>query len=391
LESGASTHMCPHEKWFKVLRSRKRTDILLGDESTIACNKERTINFLMGFRGRVIRFALENVLFTPGLKHTLISCSALSSAGCETLFTADHCTLIDSKTRSGPETIARIRPRNGIYYVPAVAHIKQRHAAHSTSSNYLRDGHDTSSSTGPAAQLAHNEVVDHWHCRLGHAGRNRVRQLMRNGELLTIPDTPICDSCVRGKQRRDSFTGSIFTAAKPGDVIHSDVAGPLPRSHSGCRYTLSFIDEYSRYVMVFAMKRKSDVLGCLKSFLHEFERRQETKIKAVHSDNGGEYTPVAKFATGRGITVHLSAPYAPQANGIAERANRTIFEMARTTLVQSGLPNTFWAEAVSNAAAIRNRLPQAGGMSPFEKLYGHKPSVNKFRPLDVWRMSFNSK
>jgi hypothetical protein len=63
--------MFPHETRFKVLRSHKRTDILLGDDSTIACNEEGTIYFSMGFRGKVIRFALENVLFTPGLKHTL--------------------------------------------------------------------------------------------------------------------------------------------------------------------------------------------------------------------------------------------------------------------------------------------------------------------------------
>jgi transposase InsO family protein len=117
------------------------------------------------------------------------------------------------------------------------------------------------------------------------------------------------------------------------------------------------------------------------AILREFERRQETKINAVHSENGGEYTPVANFATGRGIAVHRSAPYASQANGLAERANRTIFEMARTTLVQSGWPNTFWAEAVINAAAIYNRLPQAGGIIPFEKLYDRKLSVNKFRPF----------
>jgi hypothetical protein len=144
--------------------------------------------------------------------------------------------------------------------------------------------------------LAHNKVVDRCNSRIGHAGRDRVRELMRNGELLTIPDTPIFDACVRGKQSRDCFTGSIPTATKPGDVINSDVAGPLPRSHSRCRYIVSFIDEHSRYVSVLAMKRKFEVLGCLKSFLREFERRQETKIKAVHSDNSGEYTPVAKFA-----------------------------------------------------------------------------------------------
>jgi hypothetical protein len=65
LDSGASTHMCPHETWFKVLRSRKRTEILLRDDSTIACNKEGTIHFSMGFRGKVIRFALKNVQLTP--------------------------------------------------------------------------------------------------------------------------------------------------------------------------------------------------------------------------------------------------------------------------------------------------------------------------------------
>jgi transposase InsO family protein len=148
-----------------------------------------------------------------------------------------------------------------------------------------------------------------------------VRELMRNGDLHTIPDVPICDVCVRGKHSRDRFTGTICTATKLGDVFHSDVAGPLPRSHSECWYTVSFIDEHSRYVTVFAMKQKPDVLSCFKSFMREFERRHETKIKAVHSDNGGEYTPVAKFAARRGIAVHRSVPYTPQANGIAERAN----------------------------------------------------------------------
>jgi hypothetical protein len=59
LDSGASTHMRSHETWFKFLRSRKRNDILLGDVSSIACKKEGTIHFSMGFRGKVMRFTLE--------------------------------------------------------------------------------------------------------------------------------------------------------------------------------------------------------------------------------------------------------------------------------------------------------------------------------------------
>jgi GAG-pre-integrase domain len=309
LDSGASTHMCPHRLWFKSLRSRERTDILLGDNSSIACDKEGTIYFSMAFCGKNTQFCLDNVLFTPGLKHTLFSCSALASAGYQALVTAAHCTITDSTAQGGPETIARMCPRNGIYYVPAVAHINKRHAAHSTNSEDNNDG--DSGQHKPTAQLAHNEIVDRWHSRLGHAGRDRVLELMRNGELHTIPDVPICDACVRGKHSRDSFPGSICTATTPGDVIHSNVAGPLPRSHSGCQYSVSFTDEHSRYVTVFAMKQNSDVLGSFKSFLREFERRHATKIKAVHSDNGGEYTPVAKFAESRYSRTPLGAVHAP--------------------------------------------------------------------------------
>jgi hypothetical protein len=53
--------------------------------------------------------------------------------------------------------------------------------------------------------------------------------------------------------------------------------------------------------------------------------------------------------------------------------------MARMTLVQSGLPKKFWEKAASNAAAIYNRRPEAGGMIPFKKLYGRKPLVNRLR------------
>jgi hypothetical protein len=107
----------------------------------------------------------------------------------------------------------------------------------------------------------------------------------------------------------------------------------------------------------------------------------DAKVKAIHSDNGGEYAPVARYAAELGISVQRSAPYTPQSNGIAERQNRSIFEMARTSLAASGLSRKFWVEAVKNAVHIRNRLPDASGVSPFENLFGRSPSITGFRPL----------
>jgi transposase InsO family protein len=138
---------------------------------------------------------------------------------------------------------------------------------------------------------------------------------------------------------------------------------------------VTFIDEFTRYVTVFAMARKSDVLRCFQLFMRELELQHNTTVKTIHSDNGGEYAPVSKYAAELGMAVQRSAPFTPQSNGISERQNRSIFEMARTSLAASSLSQKFWVEAVKNSVHIRNRLPDATGVSPFENILGvRRPS-----------------
>jgi transposase InsO family protein len=58
------------------------------------------------------------------------------------------------------------------------------------------------------------------------------------------------------------------------------------------------------------------------------------RIKKIRSDNGSEFknTQVDDYLDEEGIKHEFSAPYAPQQNGVAERKNRTLIEMARTML-----------------------------------------------------------
>ncbi|GJS74699.1 putative ribonuclease H-like domain-containing protein [Tanacetum coccineum] len=63
-----------------------------------------------------------------------------------------------------------------------------------------------------------------------------------------------------------------------------------------------------------------------------------------------------QFCEIKGIKREFSAARTPQQNGVAERKNRTLIEAARTMLVDSKLPTTFWAEVVNIACYVQNRV-----------------------------------
>ena len=382
VDSGASKHMCPHRDLFSEIRKCEPSEIVLGDDSVLVCREEGTVRVPIETEYGSSTLSLYDVLLVPELRHTLVSCSALSSTGISTYFLGGDCLLYDTSSNGAPKLVARCTQTDGLYRLPSVIKSSSHHVGSTFAelSDQSRCGlahrHVASSATGETPD------VHTWHRRLGHTGVDKICALLRQGLLPNVSSKRApCADCVAGKQHRHPFPGTFSDALKPGDIIHSDVVGPLPPSHSGLRYLVSFIDEFTRYATIFAMTHKSDVLHCFQTFVREFERLHDTKIKAIHSDNGGEYAPVAKYADELGIMVQRSAPYTPQSNGISERQNRSIFEMVRSSLAASGLSRKFWVEAAKNAVYIRNRIPESSGVSPFEKLFGRAPSITGIRPL----------
>ena len=82
-----------------------------------------------------------------------------------------------------------------------------------------------------------------------------------------------------------------------------------------------------------------------------------------------------------GISHETTVPKNPEQNGTAERMNRTLMESVRSMLADSGLPQKFWAEALSTAVYLRNRSPTKSlpESTPFEKWSGEKPDVSHLR------------
>ncbi|CAI7873792.1 unnamed protein product [Closterium sp. NIES-53] len=69
-------------------------------------------------------------------------------------------------------------------------------------------------------------------------------------------------------------------------------------------------------------------------------------------------------------------------NGIAERANRTITETARGLLIEAGLPDYFWPDAVRSACVAKNRAlthVEADKWVPYVEWIGRKPKVDMLR------------
>ncbi len=101
---------------------------------------------------------------------------------------------------------------------------------------------------------------------------------------------------------------------------------------------LTFIDNFSRKTHVYLLKAKGEAFEKFKQYNLLVENEIRHKIKVLRSDNGGEF--VSKkfdaFLAEYGIQQQTSAPYSPQQNGVAKRANRTIMECAKSMILTQG-------------------------------------------------------
>jgi len=106
------------------------------------------------------------------------------------------------------------------------------------------------------------------------------------------------------------------------------------------------------------MKYKSETSKCYLAYEKFSERETGRKIKTVRSDRGGEYLSdyLKNHFAANGIHHELTTSYTPHQNGVAERMNRTLLELVRAMLHHRSVPKQMWAEALSTAVYIRNRV-----------------------------------
>ncbi|WVZ70632.1 hypothetical protein U9M48_019280 [Paspalum notatum var. saurae] len=177
---------------------------------------------------------------------------------------------------------------------------------------------------------------------------------------------------------------TLVMISYPGELLHMDTVGPTRiASVSGKWYVLVVVDDFSRFSWVFFMEFKDEAFGFVRDLVLRLRNESHKAMRAIRSDNGGEFrnSRFENLCRDLGLEHQFSSSYTPPQNGVVERKNRTLIEMARTMLDEHRTPRRFWAEAVNTACYIANRIFLRAflGKTSYELRFGRQPSIKHLR------------
>lgn len=325
LDTGYSNHMCGDKSLFSDLDESFRSTIKFVDNSTVSIIGKGNVKI---YTKDNTEHCIGNVYFALDLKTNLLSVGQLQEKGFEIKIKDGVC-CIQNKEKG---LVAEINMASNCMFP-----LHFRNTSQISLSTELKD----------ESWL--------WNFRYGHLSFGGLQTLQQKNMVKDLPQfqrpSQVCEECVVGKQHRETFpAGKSRRQKQVLELIHSDICGPItPTSNGGKRYFITFIDDFSRKTWVYLLQEKSEALSVFKQFKALAENETEMSIKILRSDRGGEYNSreFVDFCETHGIQKQLITAYTPQQNGVSERKNRTIMNMVRTMLKMSGMPKSFWPEAVT--------------------------------------------
>jgi transposase InsO family protein len=372
LDSGATEHLINDLSFYKEYQQlEKPIKISVGKkEACIWATHVGNIEILtnLGHVG-----TLRKVLYAQEVPVNLLSVRRMQEAGISVIF--NHNGEVIAKI--GQKTIMTGKRMNELYIL------------------YFTVQNALPIQTNGQATIIRLENKDKlWHERLGHISKTKfanlkAKVLAEDSNYLNDvnPVDSLCESCINGKQTRLPFAKvkDKIHIQRPLYIVHSDVCGPItPPTIDSKNYFVNFIDAYTHYTVTYLMSHKSEVITCFKDYVAKSEAHFNQKIVHLYCDNGREYLSgeMREFCKQKGITYHLTVPYTPQQNSVAECMNRTLTEKARAMVHSAGLNKRFWGEAVLTAAYLVNRSPSKAiktDKTPYELWHNQKPKLKFLR------------
>ncbi|KAL4362450.1 hypothetical protein GQ457_04G012430 [Hibiscus cannabinus] len=356
IDSGCTSHMTNDSSIFNKLDSSIKVLVRMGNGAMVKSTGKGTI-VVQTKKGTKY---INDVLLVPDLNESLLSVAQMVRNGYSLVFENNHCTIMDPEKKE----IANVPMENKSFALKW-------------------------DSTAEGAHAIHSNDTWLWHRRYGHFNMRALCELHKKNMVRDFPSislsNDLCEPCKLGKQHRLPFPKEeVWRASEKLQLVHTDICGPhRTLSLGGNKYFILFIDDFTRMTWVYFMIEKSEVFKVFKKFKALAEVQSGCKLQKLRSDRGKEYTSTEfdLFCEDEGIEHQLTVGYTPQQNGVSERKNRTVMEMARCMLMEKNLPKKFWAEAVRTTVYLLNRLltKAVQDKTPVEAWFGRKPSAKHLR------------
>jgi hypothetical protein len=355
IDSGCSKHMTGDRSKFLTLSDNKSGNVTFGNDALGKIKGKGIVNLCNGKR------KAQDVLLVEDLKHNLLSVSQVCDRGCEVIFTSKYCRI---KTVDSGQLVAKgITTENNVYILKEE---EEECNLRKYDENWL------------------------WHRRLGHLNFDHIIKLRNNGAVKDLPKISkpydfVYKPYQIGKLTRTQFKSKNFPSTEKSlQLVHMDLCGPSRKEGTGKEnYFMLIIDDYSRLTWVAFLKEKSEALEKFKVFKPLTNNQIGRRLKAVRSDRGGDFSSgnFKEFCDKHRIKREYTIPRTPQQNGVVERQNRSVQQMARSMMNERNIPQTYWVESIHTVVHILNKahLGPHSDKTPYELWFGRLASIKHFK------------
>jgi len=200
-------------------------------------------------------------------------------------------------------------------------------------------------------------------------------------------DQTHCVACLIGKGPQQPYAHNGNCALGIGDLLHMDICGPyLVATSSGMKYFYIILDGCASFGFTTLLRLCSGAFAFYTSTEAYVECTAGHPVHTVCLDGTLELImgAMGQHFCSKGISVQTTAPYAHSQNGKAEWYVQTLEDGGQTLLVDSGLPASFWGDAVLMVQYIQNHVPTStlpDNKTPYEVFFGKKPDLSH---LCIW-------
>ena len=168
-----------------------------------------------------------------------------------------------------------------------------------------------------------------------------------------------------------------------------DFWGPSKEIMGETCYFLSLIDNCMRFSWLFVKpdQQVESLIQTFDSWLPWVQRQSGQMLLIIRTDNAREFKALEAWGQPKGIEFEFIEPGTPPQNGVAERYNRLVLEIARALLFDAKIHKKYWKYAVLYANYLRNRTTMIKGSededgrrkTPHELWTGYPPDLSNLR------------